>query len=100
MTQFGREQVRLLSITISSGAGTGTIAPIWTHANWVRVIPVSEFDTYDVSFLDADGDIMVKRTGQTGTMSEMLELSLGILRTVQIASASQDGTYKLKLDCH
>lgn len=100
MSSVGREQVRLLNITVSSGSGTGTITPIWTHANWVRVIPPSESATYDVTFLDGDGDIMVKRTGQTGTMAEMLELSLGILSSVQVANGDQDGTYKVKLDCN
>ncbi len=100
MTQYGREQVRLLNITVSSGSGTGTISPIWTHANWVRVIPPTEVTSYDVTFLDGDGDIMVKRTGQVGTMAEMLELSLGTLNSVQIANSTVDGTFKLKLDCH
>ena len=96
----GREQSRLLNITVLSNTGTGSVVPIWAIAKWVRVIPVAETDSYDVSFKDADGDIMVKRSGQIGTMSEMLELSAGIFRTILIENATQDGTYKLKLDMH
>jgi len=100
MTNGGREQSRSLNITVSSLTGTGTVTPIWAVARWVRVIPVAETDTYDVTFKDGDGDIMVYRTGQIGTLSENLDLSLGILKTVVIANATQDGTYKLKLDMH
>ena len=100
MSQPGREQSRRLSITVSSNTGTGTVVPIWSRARWVRVIPVAETDSYDVTFKDADGHIMAKRSGQVGTMAEMLDLSLGILATVLIESATQDGTYILKLDMH
>lgn len=100
MSNVGREQSRLLNITISSNTGTGSPTSLWAISRWVRVIPVAETDSYDVTFKDGDGDIMAKRTGQVGTMSEMLDLSLGILRTVLIENATQDGTYKVKLDLH
>lgn len=87
------------NITISSNTGSVSLSRQWLLSRWVRVIPVAESDSYDVTFKDADGDIMVKRTGQVGTMAEYLELSLGILKTVLIASATQDGTYKVKFDC-
>lgn len=100
MSDTGREQSRRLNITISSASGTGSVVPIWARARWVRVIPVAETDSYDVTFKDADGDIIASRTGQVGTMAEMLDLSLGILATVVIANATQDGTYKVKFDLH
>lgn len=100
MSNPGREQVRLLNITVSSNTGTGSVTPLWAIARWVRVVPVAETDSYDVTFKDGEGDIMVKRTGQIGTMAEMLDLSVGILKTVLIENATQDGTYKLKLDLH
>ena len=100
MSDTGREQSRLLNITVSSGTGTGAVVPIWARSRWVRVIPVGESDTYTVTFRDADGDIMAKRTSQEGTLSEMLDLSLGILSSVLIESAAQDGTYKVKFDLH
>lgn len=100
MTMPGKEQVKKLAITVSSGTGTGNLTPEWSVARWIRVIPVAETDTYTVTFKDGDGDIIAKRTAQEGTLSEMLELSLGILKSVVIESASQDGTYFLKLDCH
>jgi|GEM_PF-3259148 len=96
----GKQQVRRLDITVSSGTGTGTLTNEWTIARWIRVHPIAETDTFDVTFKDANGDVMVKRTGNTGTVSEMLELSLGILRTVLIESASQDGTYRVNFDLH
>lgn len=100
MSDTGREQSKRLSITVSSGTGTGTAAKDWTIAHWVRVIPVAESDTYDVTIKDSDGHIMVKRTGQLGTMSENLRLSLGIVGSVLIENAAQDGTYTVKFDCH
>lgn len=100
MSRDGREQVRLLSVTISSGTGTASVVPIWALARWIRVIPVAETDTYDVTFKDGDGDIMGKYTGQTGTFSQQLDFSLGILKTVLIQNAAQDGTYKVKFDLH
>lgn len=96
----GKEQSRLLNITVSGGTGTGTVAAEWALARWVRVIPTTESDTYDVTFKDADGDIICSRTGMTGTMSEQLNLSMGVLRTAVIANSSSSGTYKLKLDLH
>ena len=97
---IGKEQVRRLDIAVSSGTGQGTITNQWDVARWIRVIPVGESDTFTVTIKDADGDIMMKRTSQEGTLSENLELSLGIVRTVLIESASQDGTYKVKFDLH
>lgn len=97
---IGKEQSKLLTITVTSGSGTGTITNQWDIARWVRIIPVAEGNTYDVAFKDADGDIIASRTGQSGTLSEMLSLSLGILKTVAITNASQDGTFKAKFDMH
>lgn len=100
MSVLGKEASRVLAITVSSGTGTGTNTKDWARAHWVRVIPVAETDTYDVTIRDADDDIMVKRTGQLGTMSEMLDLSLGILGSVLIENASQDGAFTVKFDMH
>lgn len=100
MTMPGREQVRKLNITVSGNTGTGTVTAIWAISRWIRVIPVAETDSFDVTFKDGEGDIILKRTGQIGTMSEMLELSLGVLATVLIENATQDGTYKAKFDMH
>ena len=96
----GAEKVKRLSITVTSGTGTGTLTPEWTLARWIRIKPVAESDTYTVTLKDGDGDIMMERTDQEGTLSENLEMSLGILKTVLIESASQDGTYLFKADCH
>jgi len=100
MMATGKEQVRKLSITISSGTGTGTLTSEWTLSRWIRVIPVAETDSFDVTLKDADGHIMMKRTGQIGTLSENLQFSLGILKTVLIENAGQDGTYVFKADLH
>lgn len=96
----GKQQVRRLNITVSSGAGSGTITNEWTLARWIRVHPVSEANTYNLTIKDANGDVMVTRTGNTGTVSEQFDMSLGIIRTVEIASASQDGTYRCNFDLH
>ena len=100
MPNPGKEQVRLLNITVSSATGTGVVSNQWDIARWVRVIPTAEVDSYDVTFKDADGDIMVKRTGQVGTLAEMLEMSLGIVKTVLIENSTADGTFKVKFDMH
>jgi hypothetical protein len=43
---------------------------------------------------------MGKIPGKTGTFAAALEFSLGILKTVEIANATQNGTYKVKFDMH
>ena len=96
----GKEQVRRINITVSSNTGTGTLTSEWTLARWVRIIPVAETDSYDVTLRDADNHIMLKRTGQTGTLSENIEMSLGIISSVLIQNATQDGTYIAKFDLH
>lgn len=100
MTHPGKEQVKRLNISVSSATGTGAVATEWTISRWIRVIPVDETDTYDVTLKDADGHIIMKRTSQLGTLSENLELSLAILTTVLIENATQDGTYIVKFDLH
>lgn len=100
MSDTGREQSLLLNITVSGGAGTGTVTPLWALTRWVRIVPTTENDTYDVTYKDADGDMMVSRTGVVGSMSERLDLSLGILKTIAIANSTSTGTYKAKLDMH
>jgi len=96
----GREAVRKLSVTISSATGTGTIAQKWDIARRIRCIPVAETDVYTFQISDADGDIILKRESQTGTLSENVDLSLGIATTVTISAATQDGTYTVKFDMH
>jgi len=89
---------RVGKITVSSGSGTLTLSNEWAVARWVRVIPVNETDTFTLTIKDADGYIMGTWSGQTGTFSSKLEMSLGIMKTIAIASASVDGTYTVKLD--
>lgn len=100
MANEGSQQSVKGTITISSGSGSLTLTNAWLNARWVRVKPVAETDSFDLTISDADGIIMLYRQGQTGTLSEKLEMSLGIMRTVQIANATADGTYTLKLDIH
>lgn len=97
---LGREQSLDLNITISSGSGTGTLTPVWALARWVRVTPVNETDTYDLTIKDGKGRIMLKRTTYLGTFSEKLEMSLGIMKSIVIANAAVDGTYAVNLDAH
>lgn len=96
----GREQVIPLGIVISSATGTGTFSNVWALARWVRIKPIAETDTYDITIKDGEGIIMLSRTGQLGTFSEQLNMSLGIMRTITIANATQDGTYQCRLDMH
>lgn len=97
---IGREQSVPLAIVVSSGSGTGTLTKMWTLVRWLRVIPVAESDTYDVSIKDAEGLIMFNRTSQTGTLAERIEMSLGIMNSIVIANATQDGGYRIRLDLH
>lgn len=96
----GAEQVKRLVIAVSSGAGTGSVAPQWSLARWIRVHPIAETDTFDMTFKDGEGTIMLVRTSQTGTFSEQVNMSLGIIKSVVIANASQDGNYVVHFDCH
>lgn len=95
---MGREQSLKLAITVSSGSGTGTTTKAWDLIRWLRVVPTTESDTYTVTLKDADGYIILKRTSQVGTFSERVEISLGILNTIDISGASADGTYNCRLD--
>lgn len=96
----GKEQSIELLITVAGGTGTGTLTNQWSKSDWVRVIPTTESDTYDVTFKDGKGRIIMSRTGLTGTMSEQLQLSLGIVSTVVIANSSSSGTYACVFDMH
>jgi hypothetical protein len=100
MTTPGREEVRPLSITVSSGSGTGTLTSIWAIARRVRIIPPSETTSYDVAIKDADGNLIINREAVVGTLSEIQELSLAIASTVTISNGSSDGTYKVRFDMH
>jgi len=100
MPEPGKEQVKRLNITVSSGSGIGTVTNQWDICRRWRLIPPSESATYTISLKDADGDLIAKRTATTGTLSEVDEISLGILRTIEITSASADGTYVFKADMH
>ena len=97
---MGREQTLDLDITVSSGIGTGTLTPTWDLCRWLRVTPVNETDTYDLTLKDGKGRIMLKRTTYLGTFAEKVEMSLGIMKTINIANATVDGTYSANLDCH
>lgn len=100
MANEGSQESIRGSIVVSSGSGQLTITNKWLNARWIRVKPVSESDTFDLTISDADGMIMASRTTNLGTLSERLEMSLGIMRTIAIANASQDGTYTVKFDIH
>lgn len=100
MANEGSQQVIKGTVTISSGGGALTLTNIWLNARWIRIKPVAESDTYDITGADADGIIMFTRTTQLGTFSERMEMSLGVLKTITIANASQDGTYQVRFDTH
>jgi len=100
MATEGPQKSLRLSITVSSGSGTGTLTNEWTSARWIRIKPVNETDTFDVTISDADGIPMMIRTNQLGTFSEKLEMSLGIMKTIAITNASVDGTYQVRFDTH
>lgn len=97
---IGKEQSKVLNITVSSGTGTGTVTNQWDICRWLRIKPIAETDTFNLTVKDAGGMIMLVRTSVLGTFSERIEMSLGIIRTVLIESATQDGTYVCKFDMH
>lgn len=97
---MGREQSLKLAITVTSGAGTGTVINAWDVCYWLRVHPVSESDTFTLQIKDAGGYLMLSRTSQVGSFSERIEMSLGIMRTIEISSASADGQYLCHFDMH
>src|SRR5213595_1383560 len=96
----GSQEVKRLVIAVTSGTGTGTVTPTWLVTRWIRIHPVSESDTFVLTFKDGEGTIILVRTGLTGTFSENLQISLGILKTIVVTSASQDGNYVVHFDCH
>lgn len=96
----GREQSLPLQIAVSGATGTGAVAKAWTMVRWLRIIPIAETDTFDVTIKDSNGLIMLKRTTVLGTMAERIEMSLGIMASILIENASQDGTYRAIFDLH
>jgi hypothetical protein len=100
MPHPGKEQSKRLAITVSSGTGTGTVTNQWDICRRWRLIPPSEAAVFTVTLKDADGHMVAKRTEKTGTLSEIDEISLGIVRTVEITSATVDGSYIVKFDMH
>lgn len=100
----GKEQSLRLAIVVSSGSGTGTIENRWDLVRRVRVIPTTETDTYVCQIKDAEGYLIFDSNDSgdvlTGTLSMLNELSLGIAKTVEISSASADGTYQVRFDMH
>lgn len=104
MANVGKEQSKRLNITVSSGAGIGTLTNSWDLVRRVRVCPPDETVTYDCYIKDADGFIIFDstKTGDslTGTLSMLNEISLGIAKTIEIENASQDGTFVSLLDMH
>jgi len=97
----GKEQSILLNVVISSGSGNANIAKQWDIARRLRVIPLAETNRYNVTIDDGDGDIIFFREDQIGTLSETVDLSLGIAANVAISvTTGADGTYKVKFDMH
>lgn len=96
----GKQQSRVLNITVSSASGSGAINGDWDICRRIRVVPVNETTSYDVSITDADGDKIFERLGMRGTLSEIQYLSMAIAATVSISNSSDDGTYKVKFDLH
>lgn len=96
----GPQKSILLSISVSSGSGTGTVPSEWVLSRRIRVIPPSDGSVYSLNVKDGAGDSVWRRDSQQGFLSEEETLSLGICATVAISSASQDGTYKVRFDLH
>ena len=96
----GKEKSVLLSISVTSGTGTGTIPREWSLSRRFRVVPPSEAAVFTVTIKDLAGDKVWARSAWTGFLSEQQFFSLGIADTVVITSASEDGTYKVKFDLH
>jgi len=98
---IGKEQSRRLAITVSSGSGTGTVSNSWDIARRIRIIPPTEATTYVCEIKDANGYHIFKTPDvQTGHLSMLNEMSLGIVKTVEISSASVDGEFLCLFDMH
>lgn len=104
MVYPGRQQSLKLSISVSSGAGTGLITSTWDIARRIRVIPPNETVTYACTIKDADGYLIFdsSKTGGslTGTLSMLNETSMAIANTVNITGSNTDGTFVVKFDMH
>jgi len=96
----GREQSLPLTVAVSSGSGTGTIAKIWSICRRLRIIPPNENAEYTFSILDGSGYLIFKRVAQLGSFSDNQYLSLGVANSVSIESATVDGDYRFIFDMH
>lgn len=96
---MGREQSVPLSVAVSSGSGTGTFANSWDIIRRLRVCPPNETTTYTVTIKDAGGYVVVPATDFTGTLP-LADLSLGIIKTIEITNSSADGTFHIFADLH
>lgn len=98
---MGREQSLRLPITVSGNTGTGTISNQWDVTRWIRVIPPTEGEVYDMAIKDGEGHYIINRVGIVGSFSENREISLGIAKTIVISNtATASGTWVVKLDMH
>lgn len=95
-----REESRVTTVVVSSATGTALINRVWDVCRWWRVIPPSELYTYTVTIYDGADRKIIERSGQIGTLSENLPISLGIAGKVTISAATGDGTYSVIFDMH
>lgn len=100
MTFPGKQASKRLDVSVTGGTGTGTLTNQWDIARRIRIIPPSETTTYDISIKDGENDLIILRTGAMGTISEQLELSMGICSLITITNSSSNGTFRCKFDLH
>lgn len=102
----GRQQSIALSVSVSSGAGSGLFTKSWNHVDRIRIVPPTEATEYNVAIKDGDSRLMFSNTidGQTtkftGTLPIHGPYSLGIMNSVEISGSSVDGTFYCILDMH
>src|SRR3990167_8093090 len=97
--------IRLLSttVTVSSGSGTSSMAtflPLKNAGGYIEqviVIAPTSGDTFDFSILDSDSQPVFRRKKQTTEIIEERHLPVRGTYTLQVQSASADGTYTVKI---
>jgi len=89
-----------LKLTTATGAASGNTQKLMGVVLGIHVKPATETTAYTITITNPSGIVVVERTGETGTLSEISSLPVNGIYTIAITGATRDELFLVELGVH
>ncbi len=87
-----------LQLTVLLGSVSGNTQNLMGICHHIAIKPATSTTQYDISIVDSSGIVVYERTGEIGTLSELLELPVRDIYTISLTNVTVDELFIIKLN--